>query len=299
MFSTFRPMLHDSQQLYDKVALCITQGSTYYFFTRSYTQRLVTLGLSKRPNAGKGVFATTDIHRNTKITSFSGQTPSSGKMNPDYVMNFPQGVKVYGKENPNPNDEGCAQIINDFTPLTHEDCVDLPKAIQKYIENISYINTIFLFENSIASAVSLQDIKKGEELYVSYGLKWWLSRLGCDLYLRKGGKDAGRFVESLCEYYWSAQQKRFTELHGNMAPSFGKFEPFLPAQLSISEGIVTDVRTGLRATPEQCKLWIRTESTTYDQFLERGMDPYKLAHDLIKIEESKSSEVKKTEENNK
>jgi hypothetical protein len=181
---------------------------------RKYFKKMLQVKKSNIPNSGLGVFALKDFREGEIIGYYDGKVLtdiSEKKNNGDYVIKFSkeifnekddedakpnktEHVTIDGYKNPiNPN--GVIQLCNDniYVQKIMELIVDMTRVendvliVQRIVlkvldEMCSQHNVYFShFEDDKAYYRAIKDINKGDELYNSYGLPYWFSRLNCDV----------------------------------------------------------------------------------------------------------------------
>lgn len=140
--------------------------------------------------AGLGIFAKNDIKVNTPVIIYYGDLISNDDILKLYTENeikYKKNISPYlrktgiknmlvnGKKSENQNNlilKG--YLVNDSNNIKNIDYQN----IKNYVDNKN--NNIKLMEtNDFPIYVTSRDIKKNEELYVSYGLAYWLLNCNC------------------------------------------------------------------------------------------------------------------------
>lgn len=151
---------------------------------------MIKIKQSTIPNSGRGVFATKFIAKGTKVTEYYGKKVTqkfleesflTGNLSVDAILNIGE-YSIIG-DTKHTKLSQCGQIINDYSRLEDKKytCLsDLQEAVSKYIDNrTSGHNVIPLVEdsNSPVFMCAVRDIQPNEELFHSYGERFWIAKL--------------------------------------------------------------------------------------------------------------------------
>ena len=133
--------------------------------------------IADSPIHGRGVFAAKKIERGQIITKYGNVGVDNES---DYGMKFPDGIIRGGDPNRAIAAE-CGFMMNDTCKL----CVD-----EKRVPTLKYVmqcfkdyneksdaNTNVCFMDTKGTMIASRDIAKGEELFLTYGIPYWASRL--------------------------------------------------------------------------------------------------------------------------
>ena len=167
------------------------------YFQASYTEAEddeKNCRVAPSPTHGNGVFATRDFKKGERITLYpahfvvwetkKGQLTATPKKNPEEESTYYRLVANDGKcsASGNPNihhSHSAGHLLNDGgvvgafkEDLGTDICRYMLTTIQN--ENCDFIQG----EDKFMWVVAQRDIKAGEELFVSYGLQYWLSSIG-------------------------------------------------------------------------------------------------------------------------
>ena len=142
-------------------------------------------------NAGLGVFAKTDIKKNTPIIIYYGEKITNKEIMSLYLKdnkNYQKNISPYlrstgipdtqvnGKKSEKTNNINLkGYLVNDSFNITNID----DESIKKYLSNKNKNNLSILETKDFPIYYSIRDIKEDEELYVSYGLGYWLLQCNC------------------------------------------------------------------------------------------------------------------------
>jgi len=125
-------------------------------------------------DAGRGVFATQDITQGEIVCEYWGKYIDLKKNKPpssDKLINIDKHTLFCGYEKyQKPNKYG--QIINDSSRI---DSVNIG-SVRKYHHNAFF--NVYLVTNSpqFIHLKSAKSIKKGDELYLKYGIDYWINK---------------------------------------------------------------------------------------------------------------------------
>ncbi len=129
-------------------------------------------------NAGNGVFTTRKIAKGEYLTQYSGRIVRHDMTNSEYSQRLPDGRILVG--DPHSQDPHLAgQLINDANMIEFDDVESLRQNTLRYIqESPEKANTCMEWNPELQTlfAVATRKIKKGEELFCSYGISYWLKR---------------------------------------------------------------------------------------------------------------------------
>eukprot|EP00754_Rhynchopus_humris_P008375 Rhum_TRINITY_DN13738_c0_g2::Rhum_TRINITY_DN13738_c0_g2_i1::g.63512::m.63512 len=203
------------------------------------------LSLEVRPSliegAGNGVFALETLAKGEPVTQFSGVwRPADSVGSEAYSQRTSEGL-IEGDRAAQSVAGGVAHLINDIA------CID------KSCDALGYLNSSNAGRNvamavvdGVVVAVALRDIAKGEELYHSYGVAYWLGRLQRAALLSHDLELARR-----CDAQWEEHSKteRIMLESGNQAVSWRS-----TPSLSISDDFqLLDNKTGKTASAFACR----------------------------------------------
>jgi len=130
----------------------------------------VILRKSNIINAGNGLFTNTQFVKGEKISSYGGTIYNKIDYlkDSDYSLNIEDkvilGDKIYKSS------DKAAQFINDAGIVKDE------SDIESYIKTIYNTNSYLVDTGDEFIAISIKDIKPNEELYVHYGINYWLAK---------------------------------------------------------------------------------------------------------------------------
>lgn len=151
---------------------------------------MIEIKQSTIPNSGRGVFATKFIAKGTKVTEYYGKKVTkellkdeflSGNLSVDAILNIDD-YSIIG-DTKHTKLSQCGQIINDYSRLEDKKytCLsDLQEAVSQYVEDrILNHNVMPLLEdwNSPVFMYATRDIQPNEELFHSYGERFWIAKL--------------------------------------------------------------------------------------------------------------------------
>lgn len=130
--------------------------------------------------AGNGVFAKEDIKKGEDLCIYDGEYIAYDKINVckddmTYALTRPNNFTILGYKEPK-SEIGIGQIINDgacpnFEILIFDNVVN---ELEKYNTETANNMNVALKNDGSTTMVSLKDIKKDEELFYSYGQKYWI-----------------------------------------------------------------------------------------------------------------------------
>lgn len=145
---------------------------------------------SKIKNAGQGLFAKKHIQRSQPLVIYYGSTITDEEVydlymnNPDrhlalnsFIRGTPNGFSIMGEKNNVPVLQGV--YVNDIS------CISCPKELitkeilQEYANTFKQCNLKTVDTSDYPIYYTVRSIKKGEELYVHYGIGYWLLYIGC------------------------------------------------------------------------------------------------------------------------
>lgn len=150
---------------------------------------------------GNGVFATEDIKKGEYICEYGGDVVTNeefhNKYNDNlYALNISHNYLIIGHQVPKDSMK-IGQLINDFATFDNEGTDIIEKYYFYKIKSMKGANVDFMRVGKFKMLiVALRDIKKGEELFVSYGAGYWNSSCDSDLY-RKFKKDFYFYTDSI------------------------------------------------------------------------------------------------------
>ena len=131
-------------------------------------------------DAGNGVFLTKDIKKNEVICFYGfdkivDMDTVLDKETNEYCFNdaFDTGKKYIGSQKYK-NDIEVAQFINDFSKFDTSNLRCLGDLIPYMKRSLSQMNCVLYGEKGKVLCVALRDLKKNTELYVHYGIGYWL-----------------------------------------------------------------------------------------------------------------------------
>lgn len=152
---------------------------------------MIEIRQSSIKNAGYGVWATQDIKEDTALTEYFGEkiktsayeklhalwendfaSLSDGDLeilSSDAVLTFSD-FHIVGKKQYSDISK-CGQIINDYSRLKSFS----DQHIDEYEKSFSLCNVYPLLKDNIILMFASRNIKKGEELFFHYGIKYWES----------------------------------------------------------------------------------------------------------------------------
>ena len=152
---------------------------------------LVYVKKSLIENAGFGIFAKKNIKKNTPIIIYYGEKITNKEIMNFYLKdkkNYQKNISPYlrstgipdtqvnGKKSEKSNNINLkGYLVNDSCNITNID----DNSIDKYLSNNNNNNLSILETKDFPIYYSIRDIKKDEELYVSYGLGYWLLQSNC------------------------------------------------------------------------------------------------------------------------
>lgn len=129
--------------------------------TKSYLERHLVVKKSQIPNSGKGVFTKIDIEKDDIITEYTGEKVSHTIGTARMILKQSNSILYLNKKYfiDSTTDKECkTTFINDADGLT----------------KTNYKNNVFMVRtNGRIYVVAKRNIKKGEELFISYGEKYW------------------------------------------------------------------------------------------------------------------------------
>lgn len=127
---------------------------------------------------GRGVFATRDIKKGENLCIYDGVWLDGNPNECEYSLNW-QGVIIDGfKEVKTPG--GWAQLCNDGYAFILAETDKMPQVLKDiaiYMKKSTELNNVSL--KSIGKTVYFcaeRDIKKDEEIYFSYGFRYWMGK---------------------------------------------------------------------------------------------------------------------------
>jgi SET domain-containing protein len=129
-------------------------------FYYNNTEFILDIQLSNIKNAGNGLFSFQYIPKDTMIGYYKGDVLSGNNKVTDYSFEISPKYFIDAKEFPR-----CfIAMINDAKNSQFENNCEF-RIIEKKIK-----------KNSIICLYSIKDIKKGDELFASYGDEYWTTR---------------------------------------------------------------------------------------------------------------------------
>ena len=153
--------------------------------------QLVYISKSKIENAGDGLFANKDIPKNMPVVIYYGEKITNEEICDVYINDpkkyFELNSVIRGSSNnyaikgdkkqTNPRFWGV--YVNDCGSINNTNLNNFnPNIIKKYVDSIKKCNLKTIETLDYPVYVSTRNIKKGEELYVHYGIGYWLSHIG-------------------------------------------------------------------------------------------------------------------------
>lgn len=164
--------------------------SAFDYINTNNKKSYLEIKKSKIKNAGNGLFTKKYIPKNTNVVIYYGEKIDKHDIyniymnNPNkycelnkYIRGTSNDFVIFGIQNNNMNLNGV--FVNDIGSITcskNELNIDILKA---YVKTKDQCNLITIETNDFPVYASRHRIKKGEELYVHYGIGYWLSYIGC------------------------------------------------------------------------------------------------------------------------
>lgn len=136
----------------------------------------------KSPTHGNGVFAKRNIKFGELVAYYDGTLAALTDLFHPYSMYWSEFENIIGFKNPRTS-WGVAQLINDGTALTAEFILSHDEdedACYRYIresttkQNVGMEHSDVYFGKNKMVATATRDIEKGEELFFTYGVGYWL-----------------------------------------------------------------------------------------------------------------------------
>ncbi len=143
---------------------------------------------SKIDNAGIGLFSKKQFKKGDYVVTYSGDVLSNDEIykfycedKENYIKNIHPFVRdfsnnvIIGKINK--DIDKCGVLVNDYAKLKSTN----QKDIQEYVKlSLQYANVKekIPLRGMAPEYVAIKRIKKNEEIYVHYGIGWWLMQLG-------------------------------------------------------------------------------------------------------------------------
>jgi SET domain-containing protein len=167
------------------------------------SQQLFNIEL-KPGKFGMGLFATKDMSKGSLVTCYpshmilsygkvTGRTPLKySKKDAKYMINnYGLSVKHNGVYVGDPNLKLDKQYLGHFVNDPCDFAATSNGSLMYFLDSMKNVNTYYIGDKIVAQ----RDIKKGEELFVTYGCNYWkrkgkerFATHGCDNWKRKGKK---------------------------------------------------------------------------------------------------------------
>lgn len=129
----------------------------------NYLKKYLIIRKSKIPNSGKGVFTKVDIEKDDVITEYTGEKVSHTIGTARMILGQSNSILYLNKK----------YFIDS---RTDKDCITTFINDAEGIHKTKYENNVIMVRaNGRIYVVAKRDIKKGEELFISYGKKYWES----------------------------------------------------------------------------------------------------------------------------
>jgi SET domain-containing protein len=128
---------------------------------KNYLEKHLTVKKSKIPNSGKGVYTKIDIEKDEIVTEYTGEKVSHTIGTARFILNQSDSLIYLNKKYfvDSRTDENClATFINDASGLNK---INLKN------------NVLMIRVRGRIFVVAKRNIKKGEELLISYGTNYW------------------------------------------------------------------------------------------------------------------------------
>jgi len=131
---------------------------------RNFLECSLVVKKSQIPEAGKGVFTNVDIEKEHVITEFSGEKISHTIGAARFIMKQSHSILYLNK-------------TYSLDSLTDPACIATYINDAKGINRIPYLrnNTMLVSVAGRLFVVAKRNIKKGEELFMSYGENYWIA----------------------------------------------------------------------------------------------------------------------------
>lgn len=150
----------------------------------------VKVDQSKIKNAGQGLFAKKHIKRSQPLVIYYGSQITDDEVyelyinNPDkhlalntFIRGTPNGFSIMGEKNDVPVLQGV--YVNDIASINCPKELITKEILQEYVNTAKQCNLKTVDTADYPIYHTLRSIKKGEELYVHYGIGYWLLYIGC------------------------------------------------------------------------------------------------------------------------
>ena len=148
----------------------------------------LVLKRSTQPNAGNGIFAKKKFKKGDIVTKYKGELIYSSEEDnsplDDYRLKVTDKLVMVGDADSPFDPMGCAQYVNDYAAfgVTREELSrpmeDLLQRMGKYLHTSTKCNCIITRDkgDNIPHLMILKTVKAGEELFLHYGLSYWVER---------------------------------------------------------------------------------------------------------------------------
>jgi len=139
--------------------------------TKVYPESLFLVKKSNIPNAGKGLFTTVDLPKNSRVLIYQGEMMLQNDGHADKI----------DKKTKTPDDHSYCWFLNG----KEEICINsihTPQFKARYVNDAyktkfkNNLRPSFDYKNKRVSYISIKNIKAGDELFISYGEPYWDSR---------------------------------------------------------------------------------------------------------------------------
>lgn len=150
----------------------------------------VRIGDSKIKNAGQGLFARKHIHRSQPLVVYYGTKITDKEVYDMYIHNLegyhtlnpfirgtPNGFSIIGEKSEISVLQGA--YVNDIACINCSKDQITKKILQDYANTIKQCNLRTVDTLDYPIYYTTKSINKGEELYVHYGIGYWLLHIGC------------------------------------------------------------------------------------------------------------------------
>lgn len=213
---------------------------------------MIKIAPSGLPDAGRGVFATQRIAKDTHVTNFGGVVwdmrkyflaEASGDLRVHYALEMPKGSGIIlVPEDPQSESLDCVgHVLNDASALTlATEEYEFELQVKEYIELSPRRANVVVQESG--NVVTLRDVDAGEELFFSYGVSYWVSRIVSLLFWDSRASKSSR----------SAARKMVLKAREMSATlGFSLCISELPPDVACSRGELVALDTGARIEDDQ------------------------------------------------
>ncbi len=201
-------------------------------------------------DAGNGVFTIRTVKKGEYMTEYKGNIVTSDLTTGEYSQRLPNGKILVGDAaSGDPRKAG--QLINDACMIEFNDAESLRVNTLNYIQQSPALANCCMEWNSESQTlhvVSTRKIKRGEELFCSYGIRYWLSRPLQEAVRMRALEEACMLEDTLFSFLPLERAKQQTPA-GGWPRLIKKLPPIIQWE---SGELIVPADAGRRPTKDEC-----------------------------------------------